>query len=231
VLFANLGATSFNPMSLKHYLGIDDNKLHFNWQRDVTDHDGLKPDHHAQDNQHATTAHTGALSATAAPLQVMFQRSGENVHATTNRMIDFIFGKHTGKATDLVELTVSFDRGHANRILLFDLLDWGADINCTLQHMEFVPLTFGHKENNKQPFPEKAKKIDKEGFKDCKHMRLEWKGKKEVREPDCAIFRSATGAAAALVLSSVFCNSNFDFMPKDEQSMLLFHDKTLTPFE
>jgi len=231
VLFTNLGATSFHPIRLKCCLGIDDDKLHFNWQRDVTDHDGLKPDHHAQDNRHGYTAHTGALSATAAPLQVMFQRSGENVYDTTNRMIDFIFGKHTGKATDLVELTVGFNRGYTNGILLFDLLDRGADINCTSQHMEFVPLTFGHKENDKQPFPEKAKNFDKEGFKDCEHMRLEWKGKKEVRELDCAIFRSGIGMAAALILSSVFCNSNFDFIPKDEQSMLLFHDKTLTPFE
>jgi hypothetical protein len=50
-------------------LGLDDNKLHYNHSAS-SDTDGLKKDHHAQDNRQGFTAHTCCFSATAVPIHV-----------------------------------------------------------------------------------------------------------------------------------------------------------------
>lgn len=124
-----------------YQIGLDDDKLHYNYSQN-TKTDGLKKDHHAKDNRHGFTAHTACHSAAAAPLNVSFQRTGETVRLTTERMMDTLFGQHTGKVSRLDNVELAMDRGYWEAVLLFRSLDQGANIHGTIKRMDWVPLTY-----------------------------------------------------------------------------------------
>jgi len=113
-----------------YIIGLDDDKLHYNWSKE-TDSDFLKKDHHAKDVRHGFTLHTAAFSATAAPLHISAQRSNETVRLTTERMLDEIFRKHTGTAGSLDNVDLAMDCGYWETKLLFNLLDKGAHLHGT----------------------------------------------------------------------------------------------------
>ena len=99
--------------TFRYVVGLDDDKLHYAYTKD-TRADGLKKVHHAKDNRHGFTAHTACHSATAAPLNVSFQRKNETFRSTTERMIDAMFGKHSGR-TDRLDNLEPMDRGYWDR--------------------------------------------------------------------------------------------------------------------
>ena len=67
-----------------YHIGLDDDKLHYAWGKG-TKSDGLKRGHHVKDNRHGFTAYTACHAATAAPLNVSFQRQNETVRSTQQR--------------------------------------------------------------------------------------------------------------------------------------------------
>jgi hypothetical protein len=207
-----------------YQIGLDDDKLHYNWGKN-TKSDGLKRGHHAKDNRHGFTAHTACNAATAAPLNVSFQRQNETVRITTERMIDTMFGQHTGKANRLDNVEIGMDRGYWEAVLLFRLLDQGANIHGTIKRMDWVPLTFKHKGN--AAFPLKPLDIPLEGFKDCYHMNTKWKGKQAAfRKLTCVGYRSGTGTAVSLAISSRYRRVQWDFVPQG--NVRWYHDSSLT---
>lgn len=220
--------------TLSWLLGLDDDKLHFAWSS-FTDSDGLKKDHHQKDNRHGFTAHTCCFSATCVPMQVQFQRESETVVSCMSRMVEAIFGRHTGRA-DLIDNTTFFmDRGYWNAKVFFDLLDKGADVHGTiLKRMDWVPLSYTKKketsdEKGKAVFPNGPLQIPMAGYRDSYHMALDWKGTRNtVRRVDMFGFRSGSGSAVSIIASSVFRKDHFDFIPQDEADQVWYHDKTLS---
>ena len=130
-----------DDLFFRYVIGLDDDKLHYNWNKE-TDSDYLKKDHHVKDIRHGFTLHTAAFSATAAPLHVSAQRSSETVRLTTERMLDEIFGKHTGTAASLDNVDLAMDRGHWKAKLFFNLLAKGSNLHGTMKRMDWVPFTF-----------------------------------------------------------------------------------------
>jgi hypothetical protein len=218
-------------------LGLDDDKLHFNYSG-ATDSDGLKKDHHAKDNRHGFTAHTCCFSATAVPIQVAFQREGETVVTCTRRLINDIYGKHTGQAIRLHNVSFFMDRGYWNAKVFFDLLDKGADIHGTVKRMDWIPITYvkkgGTKKKGKEedaPFPMQPKKVSLVGYKDAYHMSLKWKGSSAAgRKVDLFAYRSGSGTAVSLIASSVYRRDHFDLAPVTEADQGWYHDKDLPLF-
>ena len=92
------------------------------------------------------------------------------------------------------------DRGYWDGVLLFCLLDQGADIHGTVKQMDWVPLTFDRK--NTSPFPEKPKDITKQGYKDDFYMQTSWRGKTTTHNISCAAYQSDTGTSVSIALSS-----------------------------
>jgi hypothetical protein len=166
-----------------YIIGLDDDKLHYN-HNSKTPADGLKKGHHAKDNRRGFTAHTACHSATAAPLNVSFQRQHETVHTTVERMLAYLFGKHTGQTGRLGFLELAMDRGYWEAVLLFLLLDKGANVHGTIMRQPWVPFTFvkGNtiaSDNSQNDFPNTPYLISNIGFKDSFHMETMWTGGKK----------------------------------------------------
>jgi hypothetical protein len=180
-----------------------------------TNSDGLKKGHHAKDNRHGFTAHTACHSATAAPLNVSFQRKNETVRQTTERMLDDLFALHTSSMNRLDNVELAMDRGYWDSGLMFNLLDHGANVHGTVKHMDWVPLTFEKGYGDKKfQFPAKPLEIPKTGFKDSFYMETKWKGKKSAsRKLACVGYRSGTGTAVSLILSSCLRWTHWDLVP------------------
>lgn len=212
-----------------YVLGLDDDKLHYNYTK-KTKTDGLKKDHHAKDNRHGFTAHTCCHSATAAPINVSFQRKSENVKHTTERMMDVMFGSHTGRVNRLDNVDIAMDRGYWDPVLLFRLLDQGCNVHGTIKRMDWVPLTFDRGSN--LPFPTKPLDIPKKGFKDSFHMQTKWKGKQSsARKVACIGYRSGTGTAVSIALSSRYRRLHWDLIPQGNSDLRWYHDKELSEFD
>jgi hypothetical protein len=60
--------------------------------------------------------------------QVVFQLEGESVVACTWRLINNLYGKHTGQTMQLHEVSFFMDWGYWNARVFFDLLDRGVVI-------------------------------------------------------------------------------------------------------
>jgi hypothetical protein len=219
------------PLS-EYMIGLDDDKLHFAWQHGITNSDGLKMEHHTMDNRHGYTAHTACHSATATPVNVAFQREGEQVYDTATRIINQVFGQHTGIATRLEGLELAADRGYWLAKLVFQLLSRGADIHGTIKRMDYwVPMTYDRKYT--EEFPEKSKVIDKKGYKDAYHMNLNWKGpaNQSGRKVSCIAYRSGTGTAVSLAIASQTRAIHWDFIPRNDGDMRWYSDRSLSEFD
>ena len=141
-------------------------------------------------------------------------------------MINTLFGQHQGKAGRLDNLEIGMDRGYWEAVLLFWLLNQGANIHGTIKRMDWVPLTFKHKGNS---FPSQPLDITLEGFKDCYRMKTKWKGKLATRKLVCVGYRSGTGTAVSLAISSNYRQNQWDLVPYS--NVRWYHDKDLTDFE
>ena len=220
--------TATDDQHFRYIIGLDDDKLHYNWSKE-TDSDFLKKDHHAKDNRQGFTLHTAAFSATAAPLHVSAQRSGETVRLTTERMLDEIFGKHTGTAVSLKNVDLAMDRGYWEAKLLFNMLSKGAHLYGTIKRIDWVPFTYDH--DKWKPFPLKPKNIPKIGFKDSFHMTTQWKGKagSGIRKLACMGYCSGTGTAVSIAISARYRRPLWDFVPKDNS--MWCHDRSIPEHE
>jgi hypothetical protein len=186
---------------LKQYIiGLDDDKIHYNYQRNVTNSDGLKLEHHAKDNRDGYTAHSAVKSESGAPICIHFQRSGEKIIDVYKDMMRKLFGRHQGQAVDLRNVIAASDRGCLEAKLLFWLLNAGADIRGTIKRMDWVPLSYD--KSFPEKFLSKPKVIPKKGYKDSHRMTLEWKGVSCRQELSCISYRSGSGTSVALVVSS-----------------------------
>lgn len=94
-----------------YIVGLDGDKLHYNWSSE-TRCDGLKKDHHAKDNHLGFTSHTVCHSASAVPVNISFQHTNETVRKTLTRMVNDMFGKHTGGAVRLDNVELAMDHGY-----------------------------------------------------------------------------------------------------------------------
>jgi hypothetical protein len=130
------------------------------------------------------------------PIQVVFQREGESVVECTRRLINDVYGKHTGQTIRLRKVSFFMDRGYWNAKVFFDLLDKGANIHGTVKRMDWVPLTYvkkGGKAKSKEedaPFPMQPKTVSLGGYKDSYHMSLKWSGWSASRNVDFFAYRS-----------------------------------------
>ena len=117
-------------------LGIDDDKLHFNYRRS-SQMRGLKYVHHVKDNKRGFTLHTAAYSALCVPICVMYQRELEGVQATYQRILKYVFGKESGEAVpDMKRVTLASDRGYWKPALIFShALESGANVEGTVQRV------------------------------------------------------------------------------------------------
>lgn len=216
-LFAESTTTTTDDSYFRYIIGLDDDKLHYNWGKE-TNSDFLKKDHHAKDNRHGFALHTAAFSATAAPLHVSAQRSNETVRLTTERMLDEIFGRHTGTAASLDSVDLAMDRGHWDAKLFFNLLSKRAHLHGTIKRIDWVPFTHDH--DKFKPFPLKPRNIPKVGFKDSFHMTTQWKAKAGagIRKLACIGYRSGKGTAVSIAISTCCRRPLWDFVPKDNST-------------
>ncbi len=212
-----------------YVVGLDDDKVHYNYSQS-TKADGLKKGHHAKDNRHGFTTHTACHSETADTLNVYFQRTEGMVWLTTERMSTTMFGKHTDKAGRLNNIELAMDWGYWEAGLLFGLLDKGANIHGTIKRQDWVPLTFDRQNTVETQFPKKPKDVPKIGFKDSFHMELKWKGGKQtaVRKVACLAYRSGTGTAVAIAISSRYRRIHWDLVPATSAGQRWYHDKSLS---
>jgi len=225
-LFAEAAAA--DDVFFRYVIGLDDDKLHYNWTKE-TDSDFIKKDHHVKDNRHGFTLHTAAFSATASPLHVSAQRSSETVRLTTERMLDEIFGKHTGTAASLDNVDLAMDRGYWEAKLLFNLLAKGAHLHGTIKRMDWVPLTYDHEKW--KPFPEQPKNITKSGHKDAYYMTTTWKSNvgSGTRKIACVGYRAGTGTAVSIAINTRYRKPTWDFVPKDNSTW--YHDRNVSSDE
>lgn len=226
--------SSDEELSMKFVMGLDDDKIHYNYSAD-TYTDGLSKDHHAVDNRHGFTAHTLAHSATAAPIHVSFQRLMESVNDTTMRMLLVeAFGRHTGQVPDLNNVKIAMDRGYWLAKLLFTLLNLGADVHGTIKRMDFVPLTYDPKkkdDSKRPPFPEKPLLVECGGYKDAYYMQTKWKGTNETRKLGVNAYRSGSSSGAvSIALSSFFIKPHWDFIPQKDADQVWYHNRSLSHY-
>jgi hypothetical protein len=93
--------------------------------------------------------------------------------------------------------------------------------------MDWVPSTFKHKG---YAFPSQPLDIALEGFKDSYHMNTKWKGKKaEFRKLTCVGYRSGTGNAVSLAISSRYRRAHWDLVPYG--NVQWYHSKDLSDFD
>jgi hypothetical protein len=103
--------------------------------------------------------------------------------------------------------------------------DW-ANIHGTIKRMDWVPLRLKHKGNN-TAFPTQPLDISLEGFKDCYHMNTKWKGKQAAfRRLTSVGYRSGTGTAVSLAISSRYRKVQWDLVPQGNARW--YHDSSLT---
>jgi hypothetical protein len=171
-------------------------------------------------------------------IQVVFQREGETVVACTQRLINDIYGKHTGQTMRLHNVSFFMDRGYWNARVLFDLLDKGADIHGTVKQMEWVPFTYVKKGAAKKkgkeddaPFPLQPKKVSLVGYKDAYQMSLKWNGWSASCKVDFFAYRSGSGSAVALIASSVYRRNHFDLAPVNEADQDWYHNNDMSAFD
>ena len=118
-----------------YLLGIDDDKLHYNYGKNSA-LNGLKPTHHVKDNKKGFTLHTAAFSATCVPVTVCFQRDQESVQDTYIRIIKILFGSGAEAPPNLRGVTLASDRGYWKPSLVFEyMLEWGAQVQGTVQRV------------------------------------------------------------------------------------------------
>ena len=122
-----------------YLIGLDDDKLHFNYNHS-SKMNGLKAVHHTKDNRKGFTLHTAAYSAMCVPISVMFQRQQESVQGSYLRLLKSLFGQERGEALpDLRGVTLASDRGYWKPSLVFEhILEAGANIEGTVQRVSQI---------------------------------------------------------------------------------------------
>ena len=156
--------------------------------------------------------------------------SSVKTRSIDNRANDrhYVWSTHRQGQPRLDNVEIGMDRGYWEAVLLFRLLDEGANIHGTIKRMDWVPLTFKHKGN--PAFPSKPLDISLEGFKDCYHMNTKWKGKQSAhRKITCVGYRSGTGNAVSLAISSRYRQVQMDLVPYG--NIRWYHDPDLTDLE
>ena len=82
-----------------------------------------------------------------------------------------------------------------------------------------------------QSLPSNPRNIDKLGYKDAFHYTTVWKGKKVQKNISALAYKSGTGNAVALSLSTIDTGSHWDFVPNDDCHHKWYFSTNLTDEE
>lgn len=105
----------------------------------------------------------------------------------------------------------------------------GSDLHGTIKRMDYwLPMTFDRKYT--EPFPAKSEVIQKSGYKDAYQFNLNWKGPtgKSGRKLGCVAYKSGTGTAVALAISTKYQQCHWDFVTLRDTDLEWYTDNTLS---
>ena len=188
------------------FVALDDDKLHSALSASSVTY-GLANCRHIKANRTGHTAHTAGFSATGFPIGVMMQREGESNSMVYERLLKRKFGTRHGNANpNLKGLTFCSDRGYWTPTLIFSqLLQWGADIVGTVARAPFFPFVYDKLDRMKSDATGRMI-VPMKGYRDVLYANLKWAG----QNLRALCFRSGTGTAVSLAMSTLHQGQTFD---------------------